>query len=372
MTQREEIAGRGIFDVFPDNPDDPAATGERNLRASLEKVLRTKEADSMAVQKYDIRRPQSEGGGFEERHWAPVNSPVLGENGELLYIIHRVEDVSDFVYLKRTGHEREKMADLLRIRAERMEAETRLKSQELADANAQLRMTNEELEAFSYTVSHDLRAPLRHIDGFAELLLRNAGPGLDEKSRRYVETISHAAKALGQLIDDLLVFSRMGRSEVRSTQFSLDRLAREVIEELGRDAQERGIAWKIGSLPVVRGDPQMLRLVLVNLLSNAVKYTRMRERAEIEVGCSNADGDDPVFFVRDNGAGFDMRYAHKLFGVFQRLHSLKDFEGTGIGLANVRRIVRRHGGKTWAEGVVDRGATFYFTLPNRKEATCTT
>lgn len=229
-----------------------------------------------------------------------------------------------------------------------------------------LEAANKELEAFSYSVSHDLRAPLRHIDGYAALLGKAVGDSLNEKAARYLQTISDSAKQMGQLIDDLLVFSRMGRQEMLHTTVNLDQLIKTILYDLRLDLQGRQISWTIQTLPEVAGDPAMLRQVFMNLLTNAIKFTSIRPVAKIEVGVDRRSVAEVVIFVRDNGVGFDMQYAPKLFGVFQRLHRADEFEGTGIGLANVRRIVHRHGGRTWAEGVPEQGATFYVALPTRK------
>ena len=232
---------------------------------------------------------------------------------------------------------------------------------------AELEVTNRELEAFTYSVSHDLRAPVRHISGFSDLLLRRSAAQLDDLGKRYVDNIVESAKRMGNLIDDLLSFSRMGRQELQTTTLTIDQMVREVIHELEPELRGRSIVWQVDALPVVHADPAMLRQVLTNLLSNAVKYSAPRSEARIEVHAEELAG-ETVISVTDNGVGFDMAYAAKLFGVFQRLHGADEFEGTGIGLANVRRIVHRHGGRTWAEGEVDRGATFYFSLPRLAEA----
>jgi light-regulated signal transduction histidine kinase (bacteriophytochrome) len=235
--------------------------------------------------------------------------------------------------------------------------------QHVRERTIQLEAANKELEAFSYSVSHDLRAPVRHIDGFVELLNKSAGSALSEKDRRYLGLIASSAKQMGQLIDDLLEFSRMNKTEVRRTSVNLNELLEEVIGNLQPEIEGRNIIWKKTPLPQIQADPSLLRQVFNNLILNAVKYTRPRNPAEIEIGCLKEAGGEITIFVRDNGVGFDMKYANKLFGVFQRLHRQDEFEGTGIGLANVRRIIARHGGRTWAEGKIDEGATFYFTLP---------
>jgi signal transduction histidine kinase len=247
------------------------------------------------------------------------------------------------------------------------EDEIRKLNQELGKRAAELEASNKELESFAYSVSHDLRAPLRHMVGYSELLQKQASSLLDDKSQRFIRTILDSAKRMGNLIDDLLAFSRIGRAATRETEVDLEQLVKEVVAEIGQDTKSRDIAWKIGALPVCYGDRSMLKLVVVNLVSNAAKFTRMRKPAEIEIGCVDRDKEVEVF-VRDNGAGFDMQYVDKLFGVFQRLHLAEQFEGTGIGLATVQRIIHRHGGKVWGEGAVDQGATFYFSLPKAQDA----
>jgi len=258
------------------------------------------------------------------------------------------------------------------ILAKRAEDEVRKLNQDLErrviERTAKLAEINNELEAFSYSVSHDLRAPLRHIQGFVEMLAKNAESSLDEKSRRYLNTISSSATRMGELIDDLLMFSRMGRAEMRMTMVDLGKVAETLIREMRLETEGRDIEWIINTLPTAYCDPSMIRLVMVNLISNALKFTKHRTHAVIEIGSMSGEDGETTFFVRDNGAGFDMQYVDKLFGVFQRLHRIEEFEGTGIGLANVRRIISRHGGRTWAEGALEKGATIYFTLPDKKEA----
>ena len=231
----------------------------------------------------------------------------------------------------------------------------------VAERTAQLEMANKELEAFSYSVSHDLRAPLRAVDGFSQAVLEDYGAQLPEEGQRYLRTIRSGAQNMGRLIDDLLAFSRLSRAPLKSQDVDTNQLVATSLEDLKFLSEGRQIEWKLAELPPCVGDPALLKQVWVNLLSNALKYTNKRESARVEVGCEfTPEGN--AYFVRDNGTGFDMRYASKLFGVFQRLHRAEDYEGTGVGLAIVQRIIHRHGGRIWADAAVDHGATFYFTL----------
>jgi len=240
-------------------------------------------------------------------------------------------------------------------------ARTDLETQVVERTRA-LSETNAELEAFSYSVSHDLRAPLRAIHGFARILLEDHGAGMDGEAKRVLGVIDENTRRMGQLIDDLLSFSRLGRKELETARVDMAELVRGVVEEVRRHAGDRPLEITVGSLPPARGDRNMLRQAVMNLLDNAAKFTRKRAPGRIEVGHQD-NGAEAVYYVKDNGAGFDPRYASKLFGVFQRLHRAEEFEGTGVGLAIVQRVVSRHGGRVWAEGKPDAGATFYFTLP---------
>lgn len=237
--------------------------------------------------------------------------------------------------------------------------------QRVQDRTMELTSANQELEAFTYSVSHDLRAPLRHIDAFARILQEELGANCSSELRGYIDRIRKGTQTMGQLVDDLLNLSRVGRAQLGRQQVHLNGVVEEVVSELKAEMGERTVEWHLGDLPLAECDSGLIRQVFANLLSNAVKYTRPRARAVIRIGSVVIDGESAIF-VRDNGVGFDMKYAHKLFGVFERLHRAEDFEGTGIGLATVRRIVQRHGGRVWAESEVDQGSCFYFTLPDSK------
>lgn len=229
------------------------------------------------------------------------------------------------------------------------------------ERTGQLDAANRELEAFSYSVAHDLRAPLRHIDGFSQILLADYSPALDATAQKYLNRVREGARNMGQLLDDLLKMGQIGRQELVCKPTGLNSVVESALRDLQPECEGRQIEWRIGQLPRLDCDPGLMQQVFANLLSNAVKYTRRRAKAVIEVGQATLDG-VPVIFIRDNGAGFNQQYAHKLFGAFQRLHRVEEFEGTGIGLATVQRIVQKHGGKIWAKAEVEKGATFYFTL----------
>lgn len=281
-------------------------------------------------------------------------------------ILKTLASTSDMIAV---GIRRQQIEAELRTMNENLECQVKERTAELAQTNVslsahvnELTAVNHELESLSYTIAHDLRAPIRHIGGFVDLLAKKLSD-VDDKGRHYVAVIADSAKRMGVQIDDLLTFLWTGRKQMQQTRVALGQLIQDVTQECARNAHGRDIIWGIGSFPEVQGDPAMLRVVLTHLIDNAVKYTRSRTPAQITIGCSALTGHEVAWFVRDNGIGFDMQYAHKLFGVFHRLHHTEEFEGTGIGLALVHRIIQRHGGRIWVESTVNHGATFHIALP---------
>ncbi|MBN1204255.1 MAG: response regulator [Myxococcaceae bacterium] len=346
----EKVAGRPVplgksmREVLPEIAAQP------EIMQRLLRVLST--GEPFRADELPVRWDRSGKGKLEEGFFNLIYQPVRSQDGRVSGVLTFSIEVTEQVLARRKLEVL--AAELNQLNAE---LETRVR-----ERTSQLQEANRELESFSYSVSHDLRAPLRHITGFAQLLERKAGAKLDEVSRGYLQTLITAARQGGTLVDDLLSFSRMGRAELHRKQVDLGALVSEIRRELEAEAQGRSVEWRLGALPQVEADPALLRQVVRNLLSNAMKYTRPSPHAVIEVG-TRPVGEELEVWVRDNGVGFEMQYVDKLFGVFQRLHTAEQFEGTGIGLANVRRIVSRHGGRTWAEGAVGQGATFHFSLP---------
>jgi PAS domain S-box-containing protein len=327
----EEFAGKEDYDLFPKGLAD-------KYHADDVRIIETGKTENLE-EKYMVAGKET---------WVnTIKTPVRDENGEIVGVLGIFWDIT----------ERKRAEEEIRLLNTELE-------QRVSQRTSQLEAANKELEAFTYSVSHDLRAPLRHASGYVELLSKRCQSDLPENGQHYLSSIADSVRQMGVLIDDLLQFSRTGRMELRQRDIDMNGIVQQTIESLRQDNPDRTIEWALGVLPSVSGDDAMLRLVWMNLLSNAIKFTRTRKKARIEIGVRK-ENKEFVFFVHDDGVGFDMQYAQKLFGVFQRLHPTEEFEGTGIGLANVRRIILRHGGRTWAEGELDKGATFYFSIPKQ-------
>jgi len=365
MIRRDDVLGRGIFEVFPDNPEDPGATGVGNLRASLERVRKTAKPDTMAVQKYDIRRPESEGGGFELRHWSPVNSPVLDDLRRVRYIIHRVEDVTEFLRLRERGDEQEATTAELRERAERMEAEIVHRSQELQTANAELRKAGTAKNEFLSRMSHELRTPLAAILGFSELL---ATRDLGEKPDEWARMIHVAGEHLLTLVDEIMDLSRIeaGTVGISTEAVSLGPLVEEAFQLMRPVAAGHDITLfepvftEATGAAYVLADRQRLTQVVINLISNAIKYNRHRGTVTVE---AEEDEGRIRLSVADTGAGIDPDQLPRLFTPFDRLDAAASgIDGTGLGLALSRRLVEAMGGRIGVRSRRGVGTTFWVEL----------
>jgi PAS domain S-box-containing protein len=387
MTERSEIVGRGYFEVFPADPADPEADGSRNLAASLERVRQNRVADVMAVQRYPIRRPPSKGGGFEERYWSPVNSPMFGPEGELVYIIHRVEDVTEFIRLKQHEGTSEAGRRLLESRAVHMEADIVMRARELQKANEHLRTSEKELhharenlealvaertaklqasmaelEAFSYSLSHDMRAPLRTIRSFTEIVLAEAGKKLGASETDLLKTVIGSADRLDRLIQDVLTLTRLSRQEIHPEVVDTQRLVQEIIHERPEFQPPKAEIKINPPLPPVLGQKASLTQCITNLLANAVKFVPRGVKPRVQIASESNNGQVRLWF-EDNGIGIEPAAQGRIFEMFQRNHHDADYEGTGIGLTIVRKAVERMGGTVGVESELGRGSRFWLQLP---------
>ena len=370
MLRQSETSFRTLIESAPDGIVIADADGRIALVNTQTEILFGYGREEMLGQPVEMLVPEAARGGHVRYRADYLATPRVRPMGAGLELSGRRKDGSEFpvsISLSpiQTGPEPLVFADIRDISAQR-EAEQRIHElhQLQARQNAELKAINEELEAFSYSVSHDLRAPLRAIDGFSRILISEHAGQLDEQGRDRLERVRRAAQHMGSLIDDLLKLARVSRAALQFQEVDLSALVAELADGLSKQAPERAVDFDLATDIRVQGDAKLLRIALDNLLNNAWKFTSRKAHARIEFGRHEQDG-EPVYCVSDNGAGFDMTYAGKLFGAFQRLHGSDEFPGTGIGLATVQRILHKHGGRIWAEGAVDRGASFCFTLAPR-------
>ena len=359
MTQRGEIVGRPVFEVFPDNPDEVGATGVRNLTASLKRVLATKKPESMPIQKYDMRQPVEEGGAFMVRYWSPKNSPVFGPDGALEFLMHQVVDVTDFVEMKEERAPPASQSGPMRIRQEALDAEIYQRAQQVDAMIAKVEATNRDLTDFAAIVSHELKAPLRAVTTLAQWIKSDSASKLDTEGRENLEEMIQRIARMDRMIDGILAYSRVGREEEKMEPVALQDLIAEVEHSLAPPSQVH-LAIEPG-LPAILGNPTSIADIFQNLIGNAIKFGD-KPRTEIRVAFHEADG-FWEFIVADNGPGIEEKHFERIFKIFQTLAPKDKTDSTGVGLALVKRIVERAGGRVWVQSRKGEGSTFHFTWP---------
>lgn len=382
MQKREEMIGRNLFEVFPDNPDDKNADGVANLSRSLHLVLKEKKPHTMAVQRYDVQSPE---GIFEVRYWSPINIPIFNAANEIDYIVHRVEDVTEFVLLKDEQSKNENINRGLQKKVNEMEVEIIKRSREiqilnfeleqkvkertetilkrektLAEQNRILKNQNKELEQFTYITSHDLQEPLRSLVSFTELFEQEFAGKLDGNGDLYIDFISKSSRRMQELVKGLLDYSRIGR-EKQLVEVDCNQIVKDVLSDMVTTLAESKAKISFDNLPQLKAYPTELRQLFQNLISNAVKFRKKGVVPEVKISVQEQKK-DWLFSVQDNSIGIDEKDMHKLFVIFKRLHNREEYEGTGIGLAHCKKIVELHGGTIWAESKLGEGSTFKFTI----------
>lgn len=382
MKKREEMIGRNLFEVFPDNPDDKSADGVSNLSKSLHSVLKDKKTHTMAVQRYDVQRPD---GTFEVRYWSPINIPIFNSKNEIDYIVHRVEDVTEFITLKDEQSKNENITLGLQKKVNEMEVEIVKRSREiqklnfeleqkvkertetllkreitLAEQNRKLKNQNKELEQFTYITSHDLQEPLRTLVSFTELLEKEFAGKLEGNGDIYIDFISQSSRRMQELVKGLLDYSRIGR-EKQLVEVDCNQIVKDVLSDMAITLAESKAKISVGNLPKLKGYSTELRQLFQNLISNAVKFRKKDVIPEVKIAVQE-EKENWLFSIQDNSIGIDEKDMHKLFVIFKRLNNRDEYEGTGIGLAHCKKIVELHGGTIWAESKLGEGSTFKFTI----------